>query len=136
MKKEVDNMVDNIEKRLQGFGYTLKDGDKWLIDFVREKIENSIKLDCNINEIPKELYNIEIDMIVGEFLFTKKNMGQLDIESINFEAVEKSISEGDTKVDFAIGSGSQTPEQRFDSLIAYLTTYGKNKILTFRCLRW
>lgn len=128
-----NNIIDDIEKRLESFGYTLKDGDKWLIDFVREKIENIIKLDCNINEIPKELYNIEIDMIVGEFLFAKKNMGQLDIESLNFEAVEKSISEGDTKVDFAI---SQTPEQRFDSLIAYLMTYGKNKILTFRCLRW
>ncbi|EGT3734907.1 hypothetical protein CUB02_18195 [Clostridioides difficile] len=131
-----NNIIDNIEKRIQGFGYTLKDRDKWLIDFIREKIENIIKLDCNISEIPKELHNIEVDMIVGEFLFTKKNMGQLDIESINFEAVEKSISEGDTKVDFAIGSGSQTPEQRFDSLVAYLTTYGKNKILTFRCLRW
>ncbi len=131
-----NNIIDNIEKRIQGFGYTLKDRDKWLIDFIREKIENIIKLDCNISEIPKELHNIEVDMIVGEFLFTKKNMGQLDIESLNFEAVEKSISEGDTKVDFAIGSGSQTPEQRFDSLIAYLTTYGKNNILTFRCLRW
>ncbi|MFF1063092.1 hypothetical protein ACFYIC_19130, partial [Clostridioides difficile] len=103
-----NNIIDNIEKRIQGFGYTLKDRDKWLIDFIREKIENIIKLDCNISEIPKELHNIEVDMIVGEFLFTKKNMGQLDIESINFEAVEKSISEGDTKVDFAIGSGSQT----------------------------
>ncbi|HBH1603383.1 hypothetical protein [Clostridioides difficile] len=128
-----NNIIDEIEKRLESFGYILKDGDKWLIDFVREKIENIIKLDCNISEIPKELHNIEIDMIAGEFLFTKKNMGQLDMESLNFEAVEKSISEGDTKVDFAI---SQTPEQRFDSLIAYLTTYGKNKILTFRCLRW
>lgn len=131
-----NNIIDEIEKRLESFGYILKDGDKWLIGFVREKIENIIKLDCNINEIPKELHNIEVDMIVGEFLFTKKNMGQLDIDSLNFEAVEKSISEGDTKVDFAIGSGSQTPEQRFDSLITYLTTYGKNKILTFRCLRW
>ncbi|HCQ6376191.1 TPA: hypothetical protein OL524_003648 [Clostridioides difficile] len=131
-----NNIIDDIEKRLESFEYTLKDGDKWLINFVREKIENIIKLDCNINEIPKELKNIEIDMIVGEFLFTKKNMGQLDIESLNFEVVEKSISEGDTKIDFAIGSGSQTPEQRFDSLVAYLTTYGKDKILTFRCLRW
>lgn len=131
-----NNIIDDIEKRLESFEYTLKDGDKWLIGFVKEKIENIIKLDCNINEIPKELKNIEIDMIVGEFLFTKKNMGQLDIESLNFEVVEKSISEGDTKIDFAIGSGSQTPEQRFDSLIAYLTTYGKDKILTFRCLRW
>ncbi|MGO0904931.1 hypothetical protein ACTPC6_04070 [Clostridioides difficile] len=128
-----NNIIDDIEKRLESFGYTLKDGDKWLIDFAREKIENIIKLDCNIKTIPIELKGIEIDMIVGEFLFTKKNMGQLDIESLNFEAVEKSISEGDTKVDFAI---SQTPEQRFDSLIAYLMTYGKNKILTFRCLRW
>ncbi|MDI7817588.1 hypothetical protein QMM58_14530 [Clostridioides difficile] len=131
-----NNIIDDIEKRLESFEYTLKDGDKWLIGFVKEKIENIIKLDCNINEIPKELKNIEIDMIVGEFLFTKKSMGQLDIESLNFEVVEKSISEGDTKIDFAIGSGSQTPEQRFDSLIAYLTTYGKDKILTFRCLRW
>ncbi|HBF4772988.1 TPA: hypothetical protein KOP60_001850 [Clostridioides difficile] len=131
-----NNIIYDIEKRLQGFRYTLKDGDKWLIDFVKEKIENSIKLDCNISEIPNELYNIEVDMIVGEFLFTKKNMGQLDIESLNFEVVEKSISEGDTKVDFAIGSGSQTPEQRFDTLINYLMTYGKKKILNFRCLRW
>ncbi|MCC0658340.1 hypothetical protein IC175_17430 [Clostridioides sp. ES-S-0123-01] len=131
-----NNIIDDIEKRLESFEYTLKDGDKWLIGFVKEKIENIIKLDCNINEIPKKLKNIEIDMIVGEFLFTKKNMGQLDIESLNFESVEKSISEGDTKVDFAIGSGSQTPEQRFDTLVAYLTSYGKNKILTFRCLRW
>ncbi|MCB4302783.1 hypothetical protein LGK37_04595 [Clostridioides difficile] len=131
-----NNIIDDIERRLQGFGYVLKDGDKWLIDFVREKIENIIKLDCNISEIPKELHNIEVDMIVGEFLFTKKNMGQLDIESLNFEAVEKSISEGDTKVDFAIGSGSQTPEQRFDTLVNYFLTYGKNKILTFRRLRW
>ncbi|MCW0602320.1 hypothetical protein OKR38_12320 [Clostridioides difficile] len=128
-----NNIIDDIEKRLESFEYILKDGDKWLIGFVKEKIENIIKLDCNINEIPKELKNIEVDMIVGEFLFTKKNMGQLNIENLNFEAVEKSISEGDTKVDFAI---SKTPEQRFDTLIAYLTTSGKNKILTFRCLRW
>ncbi|HCQ5969092.1 hypothetical protein NMF83_18145 [Clostridioides difficile] len=131
-----NNIIDDIEKRLESFEYTLKDGDKWLINFVREKIENIIKLDCNINEIPKELKNIEIDMIVGEFLFNKKNMGQLDIKSLNFEVVEKSISEGDTKIDFAIGSGSQTPEQRFDTFVNYLLTYGKNKILTFRCLRW
>ncbi|MCI9978060.1 hypothetical protein JY742_18185 [Clostridioides difficile] len=131
-----NNIIDDIEKRLEGFGYVLKDGDKWLIHFVKEKIENTIKLDCNINAIPIELKNIEIDMIVGEFLFTKKNMGQLDIESLNFEVVEKSISEGDTKIDFAIGSGSQTPEQRFDTFVNYLLTYGKNKILTFRCLRW
>ncbi|MFL8713226.1 hypothetical protein Q3304_20955, partial [Clostridioides sp. GD02377] len=98
-----NNIIDDIEKRLESFEYTLKDGDKWLIGFVKEKIENIIKLDCNINEIPKELKNIEIDMIVGEILFTKKNMGQLDIESLNFEVVEKSISEGDTKIDFAIG---------------------------------
>ncbi|EGT4521944.1 TPA: hypothetical protein ACMU4L_003742 [Clostridioides difficile] len=131
-----NNIIDDIEKRLESFEYTLKDGDKWLIDFVKEKIENIIKLDCNIKTIPIELKEIEVDMIVGEFLFTKKNMGQLDIESLNFEAVEKSISEGDTKVDFAIGSGSQTPEQCFDTLVNYLLTYGKNKILTFRCLRW
>ncbi|PBH12750.1 hypothetical protein BGV19_12515 [Clostridioides difficile] len=131
-----NNLIDDIEKRLESVGYILKDGDKWLIGFVREKIENIIKLDCNIKTMPIELKEIEVDMIVGEFLFTKKNMGQLDIESLNFEAVEKSISEGDTKVDFAIGSGSQTPEQRFDTLVNYLLTYGKNKILTFRCLRW
>ncbi|WP_235675840.1 hypothetical protein [Clostridioides difficile] len=67
-----NNIIDDIEKRLESFEYTLKDGDKWLIDFVKEKIENIIKLDCNIKTIPIELKEIEVDMIVGEFLFTKK----------------------------------------------------------------
>ncbi len=26
-----NNIIDDIEKRLESFGYILKDGDKWLI---------------------------------------------------------------------------------------------------------
>ncbi|HBL6408971.1 TPA: hypothetical protein LR693_003795, partial [Clostridioides difficile] len=50
-----NNLIGEIEKRLESLGYILKDGDKWLIGFVREKIENIIKLDCNIKTMPIEL---------------------------------------------------------------------------------
>ena len=39
-----NNLIDEIEKRLESFGYILKDGDKWLIDFIREKIEKLCQL--------------------------------------------------------------------------------------------
>ena len=40
-------------------------------------------------------------------------------------AAVKQVQTGDTNITFAIGQGSMTPEQRLDSLIAYLRTRGK-----------
>lgn len=127
-------MLEDVTKRLESFGYEVTEADNWMIEFLIQKIENSIKADCNINTIPEELHEIAVDMVVGEFLLNKKSRGQL--EGFDLEAVVKQIHEGDTSVTFAIGDGNKTPEERLDSLIAYLMVSGKSQFVRYRRLKW
>ncbi len=127
-------MLEDVTKRLESFGYEVTEADNWMIEFLIQKIENSIKTDCNINTIPEELHEIAVDMVVGEFLLNKKSRGQL--EGFDLEAAVKQIHEGDTSVTFAIGDGSKTPEERLDELILYLMNYGKGKFAAYRCIKW
>lgn len=127
-------MLEDVTKRLESFGYEVTEADDWMIEFLIQKIENSIKADCNINTIPEELHEIAVDMVVGEFLLNKKSRGQL--EGFDLEAAVKQIHEGDTSVTFAIGDGSKTPEERLDELILYLMNYGKGKFAAYRCIKW
>lgn len=127
-------MLEDVTKRLESFGYEVTEADNWMIEFLIQKIENSIKADCNINTIPEELHEIAVDMVVGEFLLNKKSRGQL--EGFDLEAAVKEIHEGDTSVTFAIGDGSKTPEERLDELILYLMNYGKGKFAAYRCIKW
>jgi len=127
-------MLEDVTKRLESFGYEVTEADNWMIEFLIQKIENSIKADCNINTIPEELHEIAVDMVVGEFLLNKKSRGQL--EGFDLEAAVKQIHEGDTSVTFALGDGSKTPEERLDELILYLMNYGKGKFAAYRCIKW
>lgn len=127
-------MLEDVIKRLESFGYEVTEADNWMIEFLIQKVENSIKADCNINTIPEELHEIAVDMVVGEFLLNKKSRGQL--EGFDLEAAVKQIHEGDTSVTFAIGDGSKTPEERLDELILYLMNYGKGKFAAYRCIKW
>lgn len=125
-------MLEDVTKRLESFGYEVTEADNWMIEFLIQKIENSIKADCNINTIPEELHEIAVDMVVGEFLLNKKSRGQL--EGFDLEAAVKQIHEGDTSVTFS--DGSKTPEERLDELILYLMNYGKGKFAAYRCIKW
>ncbi|WP_304340458.1 hypothetical protein [Metaclostridioides mangenotii] len=133
IKIEKDLLIEDIKNRLAFFGYTLLDSDSLALKFVIDKVENKIKNECSITEIPDGLYQVEIDRICGEFLFAKKQSGQLT--EYDFEVVEKQIQDGDTTVTYAIESG-QTPEQRFDKLIKNLMECGKGEFASFRRLKW
>lgn len=125
-------MFEDVVERLKSFGYEVTEDDGWMIEFLIQKIENSIKADCNINTIPEELHEIAVDMTVGEFLLNKKSRGQL--EGFDLETAVKQIHEGDTSVTFS--DGSKTPEERLDELILYLMNYGKGKFAAYRCIKW
>lgn len=66
-------MLERVKERLESFGYVLKDGDEVILTFSIQKVENTIKNDCNVPSIPDGLMNIAIDMAVGEFLDGKEN---------------------------------------------------------------
>lgn len=126
----------DIEKRLESLGYTLNDSDKWMIEFMLEKVTNTIKNDCNVSAIPEGLHQIAVDMVCGEFLFAKKQSGQLGGFNVELSsAILKQTQSGDTNVVFAF-DGIQTPEQRLDAVIKYLMNYGRGQFASYRRLKW
>lgn len=124
-------MLEDVTARLASFGYTVTEGDAWMLNFIIAKVENHIKSECNVSAVPEGLHNIAVDMAVGEFLLNKKSMGSL--EGFDLSAAVKQIQEGDTNVSF---DTSHSPEQRLDALILYLMTYGNGSFSSYRCLTW
>lgn len=126
--------VTDVAKRLESLGYTVKVDDNSTIQYLIDKVVNAIKLDTNYVEFPMELLQMTIDMICGEFLQTKYALGQLT--EYDFSGSVKKITEGDTTVEYAYGSGSKTPEERFLALVKQLRTADQSQLAAVRRLRW
>lgn len=122
--------LDDIKQRLQSLGYTSDTADDWMMGFCKDKVENHIKNSCNVAEVPEGLRHVAVDMACGEFLFGKKQSGQG--VGIDFEAVVKSIAEGDTTVTF---DTSASAEAKYDALISYLM-HSEVDFAAYRCIKW
>lgn len=125
---------EQVISRLKMLGYeaTLEDNNH--IDFELTKTTNYVKNYCNITEIPEILDYRIIDRICADFLYYKKNSGSL--EGFNYDAVIKSIKEGDTTVQYAVGQGEDTAENRFDAFVKQLERGFDKWITPHRRLRW
>lgn len=129
-------MLEKVKERLQSFGYTPKDGDEVILNFSIQKVENTIKNDCNVSSIPDGLVNIAVDMAIGEFLTAKKTFSPNDIAGLDLDFAVKQIQTGDTNTVFATGESSLTPEQRLNAFVSYLLTYGRDEFSCYRKIRW
>lgn len=129
-------MLERVKERLESFGYALKDGDDIILNFSIQKVENTIKNDCNTPSIPDGLMNIAIDRAIGEFLTAKKTFSPDDIAGLDLDYAVKQIQAGDTSTIFAIGDGNLTPEQRLNNFLNYLLTHGRDEFPCYRRLRW
>ena len=125
---------EKVIKRLGMLGYTATNDDDDHIDFELDKILNYVKNYCNITEIPEILDPRIIDRVCSEFLFYKKNSGQLS--TFDYDTVIKEIKEGDTTLKYAVGQGEDTPESRFDSFVKQLERGFDKWITPHRKLRW
>lgn len=129
-------MLDMVKERLKSFGYELQEGDEIILNFSIQKVENTIKNDCDVSSVPDGLVNIAIDMAVGEFLTAKKTFSPGSIAGLDLEMAVKQIQTGDTNTVFATGEGSSTPEQRLNTFLNYLLTYGRNEFSCYRKIKW
>ncbi len=114
-------MVDRgqIVSRLKQLGYDATDSDYQQIDFELTKILNYVINNfTRSTNIPEILNPRIVDRVCCEFLFYKKNSGSL--KGFNYDAVIKSIKEGDTTITYAVGQGEDTPENRFDAFVKSL----------------
>ena len=125
---------NDVIQRLGMLGYMYDPADDAQIEFELSKTLDYIINYCNITTIPEILDKRIIDQACGYFLYYKKNSGSLD--GFNYDAVIKSIKEGDTTLTYAVGQDEDTPENRFDSFVKSLER-GFDKYLTpYRRLRW
>lgn len=131
-------MYLDVVMRLSALGVTLSSApsspDDMLLKFAIDKVTNHINNQTNLVAIPKGLNEIAIDMVVGEFLLTKKSMGLLDVSTLNFDVVEKRVKDGDTDVEFAVDAKS-TPEAKFDAFLHYLQ-HNEVDFVKYRVLTW
>ena len=129
-------LMELVKQRLMSFGYELKEGDEMLLSFSVQKAESLVKNECNVSEIPEGLFNIAVDMAVGEFLLAKKTFAPDDIAGLNLDMAVERIQQGDSDTVFAVGKGSQTAEQRLDALIQHMLTGGREQFSCYRRIRW
>ena len=128
-------MLKSVKDRLKSFGYELQKDDEITLNFCIQKVENTIKNDCNLSSVPEGLINIAVDIAVGEFLTAKKTFSPESISGLDLDTVIKQIQIGDANTVFATDSGT-SPEQRFDALVNHLLTNGRSEFSCYRRLRW
>lgn len=126
---------ETVIKRLNSLSYFPGDSDNWLITFAMEKVMQKIQNECNISLIPEGLTNVAVDMTCGEILFVLKQSGKLN-DSFDLDVAIKQVQTGDTNVTFAIGDGTESVEQRLNSLINHLTTKGDGDFVCYRRIKW
>lgn len=124
----------DVIERLKQLGYVATDSDNDHIDFELNKTLNYVMNYCNITTIPEILDPRIVDRVCSDFLYYKKNSGSL--EGFNYDAVIKSIKEGDTQIQYAVGQGEDTPENRFDAFVKSLERGFDKWITPHRRLRW
>lgn len=120
---------------LDALGVQVATGDA-LLGMVINNVEWKLKNLTNQAEIPEGLEPMAIRMVVGEYLSTLKGMGLLDLATVDLEAAEKQIKEGDTQITYSVNEGTLTPEQRLDSLIAAMRSLNMAEIYRYRRLVW
>lgn len=130
---EIENAVI---ARLACFGYVVTDQDMDGLGITIKKVEQTICNFCNLVEVPKGLFYVEVDMAAGEFLREKKTFDPDSLSYMGLGEDVKQIQEGDTNVVFAVGSGEQTAEQRLDTLIEQLTAGNMDELKRYRKARW
>lgn len=105
-----------------------------LLHAVVSNVEYRVLNETN-TELPmtEELESIAVYLAVGEYLQCKKVCGQLT--GIDLTPQVKQLQEGDTSIQYAIGTGNLTPEQRLEQMVDWFQKRGK-ELYKFRKLVW
>jgi hypothetical protein len=90
-----ETVFEMVLRRLETFGYEVTEADAFGIAFSVQKSELNIRNDCNITEIPAELFPTLCDMACGDFLSVEYRTGRLNLANLDLTGALASGSEGD-----------------------------------------
>lgn len=124
-------MIEHVKARLTSLGYEVVESDDFGLQFAVQKAEQYIKHFCNIIEVPDCLTHVLVDMAAGDFLLTKKSIGQLS--SMQIEPIVKKIQEGDATVEYA---ATVDREATFNAFLDKMVHGHDSELIAHRKLRW
>ena len=127
------SLTESVLKRLDSFGCVPTENDAFMIAFSMQKVENSIKNDCNTSNIPQNLINIAVDMICGEVLSVKYRTGQLELSSLDLNGAIAAVTVGGASVSF---DNNTSDAGKFDVLISLLANNGRGELACYRSIKW
>lgn len=120
-------MLADVRMLIQAsVGYEVQDIDLPVLSYIYSDVEQHIKNDCNVAEIPEGLRAVLDELTAGKFLALQKGV----ILGTEGTEVVKSIREGDTTVEL----GGTSTEQRYDALVRVLTR--ERDFACYRKFRW
>lgn len=123
-------MLDKIKAFIKSLGYTVKDVDNSLIDYILDNETNRLKNDINQTEIPSELEYLLIERVVSAFFNMKISTNSLG-DDFSFDEAVKSIKMGDTSYDFGNVSSQK------DMFTNYINSLGKGSdYICYRKFKW
>lgn len=128
-----ESFVEMVLDRLNSFGYEVNEEDAWVIGFTMQKVENHIKNECNIPEIPDGLINVAVDMVCGEFLSQLFSLGKLN--DIQITQTLSSVSLGDTSVSYNT-SGTVDKVGLFTNMMNNLIHGKEGELACYRKMCW
>lgn len=124
-------MVELVEKRLEAIGYSVAEFDETVISYIVDTVVSDFLVDTNLTELPEEVKPILSDVVCGKFLQLKRSSNQLDIGTLDFNAIT-SVSMGDTSVSY----GANDDSARFDAFVDSLLNVGKGVNACYRKIKW
>ena len=127
------NLTELVLKRLDSFGYEPNENDVLLISFSVQRVENSIKSDCNVAEVPEGLINIAVDMVCGEILSVKYRTGQLELSSLDLDGAIASVNVGGASVSF---DNNTSDDSKLNKLLSLLANSGRGEFTCYRRIKW
>lgn len=126
-------LLKRVTELLPSFGYKHFDKDNGLLKLAIETVIERVKAYTNQKMIPDGLLPEMQMMIVGEFLYLKKQFGGLDEGGISFPARITQYTEGDTSISF--GKTDKT-ESDFDRALDYMRYGNPSVIEHYRKIHW
>ncbi len=136
-----NTQIDRIIKSVMGYSTHYKlvvdTSDYFFLGKV-ESVTRDILNYCNLTKIPNELEHVVARRVFGEMLRAKLETGGFKKADDNIEDAGeiKSISEGDTRIEYAQKSNALDEEVAIRALIDESCKFGKDYLNEFRKIRW
>lgn len=128
-----ESFIEMVLKRLDSFCYEITENDVFPIGFSVQKVEQTIRNECNTSEIPDGLTCHATDMVCGDFLSGKYRTGQLELSALDLDGALASVNVGGASVSF---DNNTSDESKLNTLISTLTNSGRGQFACYRQIKW